>query len=67
VFEGAGLTTTAMAKAMVSQALSRWLAERITVEELDVSGVGETLVVELVYRPAGAADSRRDRFERSGG
>jgi phage baseplate assembly protein W len=67
VFEGAGLTTSAMAKAMISQALSRWLAQRVTVEQLDVTGVSETLVVDLVYRIAGSADSRRMRFERSGG
>jgi len=67
VFEGAGLTASAMAKAMVSQALSRWLSARVTVENLEVSGVGETLVVDLVYRVAGAEDSRRMRFERGGG
>ncbi len=67
VFEGAGLTTSAMAKAMVSQALSRWLAQRVTVEQLDVTGVSETLVVDLVYRIAGTTDPRRVRFERSGG
>ena len=67
VFEGAGLTTAAMAKAMVTQALSRWLAQRIAVEKLEVSGVAETLVIDLVYRVGGAADSRRVRFERKGG
>jgi len=67
LFEGAGLTTSAMAKAMVSQALSRWLSQRIAVERLEVSGEAETLVIDLVYRVAGAADSRRVRFERKGG
>ena len=67
LFEGAGLTTSAMAKAMISQALSRWLSQRITVERLEVTGESETLVIDLVYRVAGAADSRRVRFERKGG
>lgn len=67
VFEGSGLTASAMAKAMISQALSRWLSERVAVEQLEVTGVGEALVVDLVYRPAGSPDSRRVRFERKGG
>jgi len=67
VFEGAGLTTSAMAKAMLSQALSRWLAQRVTVEQLDVTAVSETLTVDLVYRVAGTPDPRRIRFQRGGG
>jgi phage baseplate assembly protein W len=67
VFEGAGLTTSAMAKAMLSQALSRWLAQRVTVEQLDVTGVSETLMVDLVYRIAGSPDRRLVRFQRNGG
>jgi phage baseplate assembly protein W len=67
VFEGAGLTTSAMAKAMLSLALSRWLAQRVTVEQLDVTGVSETLTVNLVYRVAGAPDPRLIRFQRGGG
>jgi phage baseplate assembly protein W len=67
VFEGAGLTTSAMAKAMLSQALSRWLARRVTVEQLDVGGVNDTLTVDLVYRVAGSPDQRLVRFQRNGG
>jgi phage baseplate assembly protein W len=67
VFDGAGLTAAAMAKAMVSQALSRWLAQRITVEELDVIAVDERLEIDLTYRIPGQTDSRRVRFQRGGG
>jgi len=67
VFEGAGETTEAMAKAMLSQALSRWLGQRITVEDLTVEAVQETITVDLKYRVAGAEDQRRIRFQRSGG
>jgi phage baseplate assembly protein W len=67
VFEGAGLTTSAMAKAMLSQALSRWLARRVTVEQLAVAGVNDTLTVDLVYRVAGSPDQRLIRFQRNGG
>ena len=56
-----------MAKAMISQALSRWLGQRITVEDLTVETVQETITVDLKYRIAGTADQRRMRFQRSGG
>ena len=36
VFENAGEITAAAAKATISQALSRWLGERVTPEELIV-------------------------------
>jgi uncharacterized protein len=75
VFEGAGLTTAAMAKAMVSQALSRWLAQRITVEELQVKAAEQLqgrdvegrIEIDVTYRIAGQQNSRRVRFQRGGG
>jgi uncharacterized protein len=67
VFEGGGQTTEAMAKAMLSQALSRWLDKRVTLEELSVASRESTLVIDLIYRIAGTEDRRRLRFERKGG
>ncbi|MBX6320937.1 MAG: GPW/gp25 family protein [Rhodospirillaceae bacterium] len=67
VFEGAGYATVTMAKAMLSQALSRWLGHRITVAELTVEAENETISVDLTYRIAGTEDPRRLRFERRGG
>src|SRR5262249_22084409 len=67
VFEGNGETTAAMAKAMVSQSVSRWLGQRITLEELTVTVENTTLTIDLIYRIAGTDDRRRARFERSGG
>jgi len=67
VFEGSGATTAAMAKAMISQALSQWLQERATVESLDVNASGETITVDLQYRIGGTEDQRQIRFERGGG
>jgi phage baseplate assembly protein W len=67
VFDGAGATTAAMAKAMITQALSRWLQERLTVDELDVTSDDVTVTVELTYRVAGTEDPRRITFQRSGG
>jgi phage baseplate assembly protein W len=65
VFEGAEPASEGLTKATVSQALGRWLGERVVVEELTV--VTEPGLVELAlrYRRAGGADSRTVRF-RSG-
>jgi uncharacterized protein len=67
VFEGAGQSTEALAKAMISQAISRWLEKRVTLQELTVTSQDSALVVDLVYRVAGTEDQRRLRFERKGG
>ena len=67
VFEGAGQTTEAMAKAMISQALARWLDRRVTLQELTVTAENGSLIIDLIYRAAGVDDPRRLRFERKGG
>jgi len=67
VFENAGEITAAAAKATLTQALSRWLGQRVTPEELLVDSNNETITVELRYRVAGSPDQRRLRFERQGG
>ena len=67
VFEPAGDATQAMAKAMISQSLSRWMGKRVTVENLSVENEGGTLTVDLQSRVAGTDDQRRLRFTREGG
>ena len=66
VFEGLDDSSAAMVKARVTQALTRWLGERLTVEELTVEAQDSTLSVDLVYRIAGEEDSRRMRFQKDG-
>ena len=67
VFEGIQDTTESMTKAMVSQAIGRWLQERVTVESLDVSTKDSTITIDIAYRIAGTEDQRRLRFQRQGG
>ena len=67
VFEGGGQETAALAKSMLSQALATYLGHRVTVEELTVESTEGTITVDLRYRLAGTEDSRRLRFERTGG
>ncbi len=67
VFESADPTTEGMTKATLTQAISRWLGHRITLEDLIVNVENETIAVELKYRIAGTEDTRVMRFQRSGG
>ena len=67
VFENSDETTAGMAKAVIAQAISRWLGHRITLEELEVAVENETIEVEIKYRISGTEDTRVMRFERKGG
>ena len=68
VFEPASDTLRNVVKARITQALSRWLGQRLTVEKLEVTwdSSAATLEVTVQYRPAGSADSRVVKFQRSG-
>jgi uncharacterized protein len=67
LFENINDTTAVMTKAMLTQAISRWLSQRITLEELMVETDNSSILVDLTYRIAGTEDRRRVRFERKGG
>ncbi|NIR30208.1 MAG: hypothetical protein GWN84_13035 [Gammaproteobacteria bacterium] len=66
VFEPASDVLRGVTKARITQALSRWLGQRLTVELLEVTFVGERIEIEIKYRPAGSADSRVVKFQRTG-
>jgi phage baseplate assembly protein W len=66
VFEGVHETTAAMTKAMLTQAITRWLGHRITLEELKVEVENETIWVEIRYRIAGSDESRVMKFAHEG-
>ena len=68
VFETNDETTTgAMVKATLTSAVSKWLGNRITLEELRVDIENEKIEVDLKYRIAGTQDARVLRFQRKGG
>ncbi|MCE4555807.1 GPW/gp25 family protein [Roseateles cellulosilyticus] len=69
VFEPASDVLRGVVKARITNALSRWLATRLTVELIDVTfdDPGSRLEVMVKYRPAGSPDSRVVKFQRSGG
>jgi phage baseplate assembly protein W len=66
VFEPTSEATQAMAKAMLTQAFDRWLANRATIEELKVNIEASTLTVDISYRIAGTPDLRVLRFQGGG-
>ena len=67
VFEAADETTAAMSKALITEAVSRWLGHRIVLELLEVKVENEQIQIDLKYRIAGTDDSRILRFQRNGG
>ncbi len=67
VFENIDETTGAMVKAVLTHAISRWLGNRVTLEDLTVVTENSTIAVDLRYRIAGTEDVRLLKFERHGG
>lgn len=67
VFENIDETTGAMAKAILTRAISRWIGNRVALENLTVNIENEKIEVELQYRIAGTEDTRVLRFQRHGG
>lgn len=67
VFENINETTAAVTKAVITQAINRWLGHRVKLEELEVAVSDTTIEVIIRYRLAGTQDSRVLRFQRKGG
>ncbi|QBE66510.1 MULTISPECIES: GPW/gp25 family protein [Pseudoduganella] len=67
VFEPASETLRGVVKARITNALTRWLGHRLTVQLVDVTwdDAGATLEVTVSYLPAGSADARIVRFQRN--
>jgi phage baseplate assembly protein W len=64
VFEPTSDVLRGVTKARITQALSRWLGHRLTVEELEVIFEENLIEVMIKYRPAGEPDSRIVKFQR---
>lgn len=66
VFEPASEVLRGVVKARITNALSRWLGHRLTVEFIDVvfDDPSAMLEVTVKYRPAGSPDTRVVKFQR---
>lgn len=67
VFENTDDTTAAVTKAVITQAVNRWLGHRVKLEELEVQVIDSTIEVTVKYHLAGTQDARILRFQRKGG
>ena len=67
VFEAADEATGAIAKANITEAITRWLGHRVTLEYINVKVKDSTIFVDIRYRLAGTDDTRVLRFQREGG
>jgi len=67
VFENIDETTGAMVKALLTRSISRWIGNRVVLEDLTVLIENETIAVDLKYRIAGTDDVRVIKFQRHGG
>jgi len=66
VFEPASEVLRGVVKARITNAISRWLGQRLTVQDIDVvwDDASGTMEVSVSYRPAGATDTRVVKFQR---
>lgn len=55
VFEGSDAASAGVAKATVTQAIGRWLGDRVVLEDLDVQVAASTIEVMVRYRVGGGA------------
>ena len=66
VFENASETIAGVTKARITQAISRWLGQRVTLEDLQVTIDNSTIEIQIQYQIAGTKDSRIMKFQRNG-
>jgi Bacteriophage baseplate protein W len=65
VFENIDEVAAGITKSTISQALARWLGDRVELEELVVATEASTITVDLRYRAAGSPDTRVLRLQRT--
>jgi phage baseplate assembly protein W len=66
VFENADPSTEGIAKAQLTQAINRWLGNRITLIDVNVAVEEETIEVYIKYQLAGSEETRAMKFQRNG-
>lgn len=67
VFENINEATQGMTKAMLTEAIHRWLGHRLDLETLTVEVHEETIEIEIKYRLVGTEETHVLRFQRGGG
>jgi phage baseplate assembly protein W len=65
VFENLDEVTAGITKSTITQAIARFLGDRVDLEDLVVKAEESTITVDLRYRPAGSPDTRVLRLQRT--
>jgi uncharacterized protein len=63
VFEPNGAYTTGVAKALIANAIGRWLKTRVELLALEVESQDSTLILGLKYRVVATGETQALRFE----
>jgi Bacteriophage baseplate protein W len=64
VLDNVDTATRGVTKAALVREFTRWLSERVTIEELVVTSDVSTLAIDISYRALGAEQSTKMRFQR---
>jgi Phage baseplate assembly protein W len=67
VFENSDSALSGMAKAVMTQAISRWLGSRISISDLKVRIENEKIDIHIKYKIHGEDDTREIQFQRKEG
>ena len=65
LFAGITDATATLSRTMITQAVQEWLADRITLNQLNVTVADTTIEIDVVYQLAGSDQIRQAIFQRS--
>jgi hypothetical protein len=65
LFAGINETTATMSRTMITQAVQEWLADRVTLNQLNVTVNDTTIEIDVMYQVAGTDQIRQAIFQRS--
>jgi hypothetical protein len=65
LFQGINDATAAMSRSMITQAVQEWLADRVTLNQLNVTINDTTIEIDVTYQVAGTDQIRQAIFQRS--
>jgi phage baseplate assembly protein W len=65
LFEGITDSTATLSRTMITQAVQEWLANRVTLNQLNVTINDTTIEIDVTYQVAGTDQIRQAIFQRS--
>jgi uncharacterized protein len=65
LFEGISDTTATLSRTMITQAVQEWLANRVTLNQLNITINDTTIEIDVTYQVPGSDQLRQAIFQRS--